>query len=250
MTILEGFGQYEGTKEYDGIVAEIQTWFYGKMKRDAWCATSESYFANRAGVLDQLGGKNEGVREMYEACRKAHAGGRVYEYGRIPETIPEGAVLFFLRNGASHVTNANETRKYDRYGYIACLGGNQDDAIKVKNYHMGNLEGIFIPDYGDPTRPVVKRGYKDSEQGGTYCATIQKALNELINAGLIIDGSCGPATESAIKSWQKSMKAKGVYTSIVDGHFGPRSWAALDAVHPVIEDGYLYRPSGDLWARP
>ena len=250
MTILQIFRQHEGAKEYDETVTAIQTWYYGEMVKDSWCATSESWAASRAGVLDQLGGKNEGVREMYEACRKAHAGGQLYEYGRIPETIPEGAILFFLRNGASHVTNANEARRYDRHGYIACLGGNQDDAIKVKNYHMGNLEGIFIPDYGSTERPVVKKGYKDEEKGGHYCVTIQKALNELIHAGLRLDGSCGSATEYAIKSFQNTAKVKGIYKSTIDGHFGPRSWAALDAVHPVIADGYLYYAGLDLWKRP
>lgn len=250
MTILEGFQQYEGTKEYDGIVAEIQTWYYGKMKRDAWCATSESYFANRAGVLDQLGGKNEGVREMYEACKRAKKGGRFYDFGEIPWTIPAGAVLFFLRNGASHVTNAYETRKYDRQMHIACLGGNQDDQIKVKNYHMANLQAIFLPDYKSIERPVVKYGYKDEERGGHYCATVQKSLNQIINAGLKLDGSCGPATQKAIKSFQSSMKQKGLYDSTIDGSFGPISWATLDTLSPVVEDGYLYDKDRDIWKKP
>lgn len=250
MTLIEAFTPYIGTREYDGIVAEIQKWYYGYVSRTAWCATSMSYFADKCGILDQLGGRNEGVYEMYQACKGKHRLGYFYDYANIPATIPEGAVCFFLRNGASHVTVSAERKKYDRLSYLMCLGGNQDDSICVKSYHMSKLQAIFVPDYGDVKKPTIKKGYKDIEHGGTWCVTVQKALNELINAGLVLDGSCGAATESAIKSFQKTATSKGIYTSTIDGSCGPKTWKAIDQLHPVIADGYVYAANTDIWYRP
>ena len=249
MTLIEAFARYIGTKEYNGIVAEIQKWYYGYVSKTAWCATSMSYFANECGILDQLGGKNEGVYEMYQACKGKHRLGLFYDYTAIPSTIPEGAVLFFLRNGASHVTVSAEKKKYDKVAYIMCLGGNQNDSICVKAYYMGNLQAVFVPDYGDEKKPTIYKGYKDSEQGGTWCVTVQKCLNQIINANLKLDGSCGSATEYAIKSFQNAMKVKGLYDSTVDGRFGPKSWAALEKLNPVIADGYVYAANTDIWYR-
>lgn len=249
MTLIEAFEKYIGTREYNGIVATIQTWYYGYVSRTAWCATSMSYMANECGILDQLGGKNEGVWEMYNACKAKHGKGKFYDYANLPDRIPKGAVCFFLRNGASHVTLAYADTNLDKLKYIACLGGNQNDSICVKSYHMGCLQAVFVPEYktSPETRPTIKKGYKDSQKGGTWCVTVQKALGEVINANLILDGSCGSATEYAIKSFQNSMNVKGIYDSTVDGSFGPRTWAAMDKLHYVIEDGYAYDAKNDIW---
>ena len=204
MNLIEAFTPYIGTREYDGIVAVIQNWFYGKMVKAAWCATSMSYFANKCGILDQLGGKNQGVWEMYNACKVAHKGGTFYDYGFLPEKIPEGAVCFFLRNGASHVTVCADTRTYNPTNYLICLGGNQNDAIQSKAYKMANLQAIFIPDYPTTKKPTIYKGYKDSERGGTYCAQMQTALNQLMGSSLEIDGSCGGLTDAALRAFMAS----------------------------------------------
>ena len=44
------FKQFEGTKEYDGIVAQIQKWYYGSLIKASWCATAVSYFMDQLGV--------------------------------------------------------------------------------------------------------------------------------------------------------------------------------------------------------
>lgn len=260
MNLTQAFERYIGVKEYNGIVGVIQTWFYGTMVRAAWCATSMSYFANECGILDQLGGKNEGVWEMYNACKVAHKGGTFYDYGFIPSTIPKGAVCFFLRNGASHVTTCYEARSYTPQNYLLCLGGNQNDSICAKNYHMQNLQAIFIPDYGKSSRPVIKKGYKDSVNGGTWCVRLQEALNQLNGAKLDLDGSCGAKTDAAIRSFQA---ANGL---AVDGSCGPKTWAKIDELLaasmvyvPTIvgakyradqfKDGYAHIPQFDIWVK-
>ncbi len=55
---------------------------------------------------------------------------------------------------------------------------------------------------------------------GPSVTAIQKRLNAL-GAGLADDGHFGPATETAVKSFQKAHSLK------VDGHVGPKTWAAL-----------------------
>lgn len=260
MTILECFEKYIGVREYDGIVATIQKWFYGYVSKTAWCATSMSYFAHLCGVLDQLGGKNEGVWEMYNKCKTAHKGGIFYDYGFFPETIPEGAVLFFLRNGASHVTLCHAARRYERTNVVSCLGGNQNDSICIKGYAMGNIQGIFIPDYNLGKKPVIKKGYKDSEKGGNWCAYLQKCLNQLIGTKLALDGSCGSQTDAAIRAFQS------VNGLVVDGSCGGKTWAKIDEMmseqkiyiseisagdytYTDTKDGYAYIPDLDIWAK-
>ena len=260
MNLIEAFTPYIGTREYDGIVAVIQNWFYGKMVKAAWCATSMSYFANKCGILDQLGGKNQGVWEMYNACKVAHKGGTFYDYGFLPEKIPEGAVCFFLRNGASHVTVCADTRTYNPTNYLICLGGNQNDAIQSKAYKMANLQAIFIPDYPTTKKPTIYKGYKDSERGGTYCAQMQTALNQLMGSSLEIDGSCGGLTDAALRAFQS------VHGLAVDGRCGPATWCKIDEllganviyVHTIpageyhyteTKDGYHFIPDLGIWVK-
>lgn len=260
MTLIEEFSLYIGTHEYNGIVAVIQNWFYGKLVKDKWCATAMSFFAARCGILDQLGGKNEGVWEMYNACKVAHKGGRFYDYGFLPEVIPDGAVCFFLKSGYSHVTVCYSSRTYNKTNYLACLGGNQEDSICVKNYPMKALQAIFVPNYPADERPVIKKGYKDEEHGGKWCATMQKAINQLLGANLDIDGSCGGLTDAAIRSFQS------VNGLAVDGHCGPATWAKIDAmlaeklvyVHTIPggtyhyteeKDGFYYVPDLGIWTK-
>ena len=247
MTIIEGFEQYIGTVEYNGIIAEIQKWFYGFVSHTAWCATSTSYFADKAGVLDQLGGKNEGVYEMMKDCEVAHATGRVkgkfYGYGNFPEIIPKGAVIFFQRLGLSHVAHCYEPIKYSKLGWIQCIGGNQNDSICVKRYSMAAIQAICIIDYGSEIdRPTIYKGYKDSVKGGSWCKEMQIALNTIMGSELVLDGSCGKKTTAVLKAFQEE------YGLDVDGRCGPKTWATIDDLM-VGGEPYTVRVITDLNAR-
>lgn len=246
MTIIEGFEQHLDTVEYNGIVAEIQKWYYGYVQHSAWCATSTSYFAYQAGVLDQLGGRNEGVYEMMKACEVAHASGRVkgkfYGYGNFPETIPKGAVIFFQRLGLSHVAHCYEPIKYSKLGWIQCIGGNQNDRICVKRYSMAAIQAICIIDYGsDVDRPTIYKGYKDAKKGGCWCKEMQIALNTIDGAGLELDGSCGRLTDEALRAFQACHGLK------VDGRCGPRTWAKIDELMNI--EPYQVRVNTNLYCR-
>lgn len=247
MTIIEGFEEHIGTVEYNGIVADIQRWYYGYVQHSAWCATSTSYFAYQAGVLDQLGGRNEGVYEMMKACEVAHASGRVkgkfYGYGNFPEIIPKGAVIFFQRLGLSHVAHCYEPIKYSKLGWIQCIGGNQNDSICVKRYSMAAIQAICVLDYGtDIDRPTIYKGYKDEKKGGAWCKEMQIALNTIDGANLDLDGSCGRKTDAALREFQRR------HGLDVDGRCGPKTWAMIDKLMEPTEP-YKVRVETDLNAR-
>lgn len=171
-TLADKFEEYAGTKEYDGIVAVIQRWFYGTMVRASWCATSVSYFAELLGVLGQLGGKNENVYEMMEDCRKAcreTGKGAFFYANEIPAgaALKRGAVIFMLNSGTvmtagsnKHVTVSQATIPYTGRGAFLAIGGNQSDAIMPKQYKQQKIYAVFYPVYGKDPRSFVQTLYK------------------------------------------------------------------------------------------
>jgi N-acetylmuramoyl-L-alanine amidase len=68
-----------------------------------------------------------------------------------------------------------------------------------------------------PVHPILKRGSK-----GAAVVELQHSLNRTEKYGLVEDGSFGPATESAIKKFQKK------YKLVVDGIAGPKTWKKID----------------------
>lgn len=68
---------------------------------------------------------------------------------------------------------------------------------------------------------VYNFGTVSKGKTGNYVKVCQAALNVRANAGLEVDGSCGPATDAAIRSWQKS------HGLSVDGYCGPNTWNSL-----------------------
>lgn len=171
-TLTDLFEAYIGVKEYDGIVAEIQRWFYGELVKDSWCATSVSYFANRLGILSQIGGKNENVYLMMEACRKAAAEtgkGTFFYRDQIPKgaVLKRGAIVFQQHEGTKmttgsrkHVTTSQASLPYTGRGSFMALGGNQSDGILPKNYQQRTIYAVFYPVYGKDPRDFVRALYK------------------------------------------------------------------------------------------
>ncbi|MBR3237035.1 MAG: DUF4214 domain-containing protein [Oscillospiraceae bacterium] len=171
-TLTDKFEEYVGTKEYEGIVTTIQRWFYGELVRDSWCATSVSYFADQLGILSQIGGKNENVYLMMEACRKAAAGtgiGTFFYRDQIPQgaVLKRGAIVFQLNEGTKmttgsrkHVTTSQASLPYTGRGSFMALGGNQSDGILPKSYQQRTIYAVFYPIYGKDPRDFVRALYK------------------------------------------------------------------------------------------
>ena len=103
---------------------------------------------------------------------------------------------------------------FDRYG--KSMETARDDVAKL----LG-AEAPSVPDVAESKRvnvavEVVKRGVKSDA-----VRAVQALLNMRANAGLDVDGSCGAATEAAIKAYQK---ANGLE---VDGSCGAATWGKM-----------------------
>lgn len=144
--IAAEFEVNNGVKEYDGIVATIQTWFYGHMVRASWCATAMCYMMEVAGLR---GVHEENVNMLRIACKsKALAGkGVFYDKSNLPPTIRRGDVCFWLFSGSNMI---NTSKKHVNVCVedtdsqtIWCIGGNQDDRICTKLYDRSHLYAVY-----------------------------------------------------------------------------------------------------------
>jgi hypothetical protein len=146
------FKQFEGTKEYDGIVAQIQRWYYGSLVEDSWCATAVSYFASQLGIPI----KAENVNVLKTACDILAKGGIGKYWDRrttgLPSVIHKGDILFWLWSGdtmtntsSKHVGVCAAEKVSIQSAVVPCIGGNQDDKICVKNYDTRKLYAVYRP---------------------------------------------------------------------------------------------------------
>lgn len=237
-TITDLFQPYIGTVEYNGIVADIQRWFYNTkdVVHASWCATSVSFFANQAGILDQLGGKNENVYHMMLATEKANAASHkgVFKYRKSltnGEVVKRGTIIFMLRSSApmketssKHVTTAYEDFVYHGSGYFKALGGNQSDSIRVSQYSQTTIYAVFNPDYeGEKiTHPTLRRGDKGSD--------VEKMQSDLRKIGfarvsgeeMVADGSFGRITAATVLAFQTLTGIKA------DAVCGKITWGKID----------------------
>ena len=244
-TVTDLFEPYIGTREYNGIVAEIQTWFYGYVYKASWCCTSMSFFLNRMGLLDKIGKKQENVYEMMEMCRKSGFG-KFYYRKNIPSNykIKRGTIVFMLNSGevmtstsSKHITSAYEDFVWKGTGNWKALGGNQSDQIKVSQYTQSKIYAIYWPYEEENVHETLRRGDK-----GVEVKELQIKLNALGYTDddgnrLELDSSFGRRTEEAVKSFQRANKL------VVDGVVGnlkqlvdravmmDKTWI-IAAVHP------------------
>ncbi len=154
ITLADLFSNFRGAKEYSGIVERIQRWYYGSLVKASWCATSLSFFADQLHILDQIGGKNENVYAMMNACKKTHPE-RCHgvEKGiRVDFDIKKGDILFWLWDG--NVMNSTSPKHVNVAEYdansseaIFAIGGNQKDKICTLLYDRDCLYMVFRPDY-------------------------------------------------------------------------------------------------------
>lgn len=144
--IADEFAMYRGATEYTGIVHVIQEWYYGSLVKSAWCATAMSYFANQCGLLAAIGGKNENVYQMMNACKRANSG-TFYSKKNIPKQIYKGDILFWLWEGETMGVGSSKhvnIAEYDSYnGNIFAIGGNQKDKICTLEYTRDKLYAVY-----------------------------------------------------------------------------------------------------------
>lgn len=135
-TIASLMAEHIGAKEYEGIVAEIQKWYYGRLVKASWCCTCLSYFSEMAGVSIQTG-KHENVDRMKQYMQERDMLDCTVNYGGGHYKPKPGDVVFMsskhMYDDCTHVgavlTVNNDT------GHIEVISGNCDDQIKVKKYN-------------------------------------------------------------------------------------------------------------------
>ena len=231
-TLTDMFEPYIGTREYNGIVREMITWYYGGFSPVAWCAISCSYMAHKLGISDQIGGKNDNVYHLMKQTETAHkkTGKGVFLYRKDIKKgmdIPRGTILFLLKsaspmqaNSKKHVTTVFKEFSWTGSGWIQTLGGNQDNYIKVKQYPQGQIYAIYVPEY-DPKHKTVRKGSE-----GQDVKDLQTDLNyfgyRADGEKLKVDGKFGAKTETALKVMQSDQKLEP------DGVCGQLTWNRLD----------------------
>lgn len=82
---------------------------------------------------------------------------------------------------------------------------------------IANLLADAMP-VGPGNRPVLRRGSE-----GEYVEMLQRALVAM-HFDIAIDGDFGPATEAAVRGYQRARKL------VPDGIVGPRTWTLIDAM--------------------
>lgn len=147
LNIVDFLARYEGAKEYDGVVATIQKWYYGSLVKAPWCATCMSWVFNQLGIpVDRAENVYTLMRNCQYAATQGH--GTFYNKSELPE-LEKGDVCFLLFTGTTmttaskkHVTAFMDKPSDER---IRCIGGNQSDQIQATDYASSTLYAVYRP---------------------------------------------------------------------------------------------------------
>jgi len=126
------------------------------------------------------------------------------------ETVKAGQVI-----GKVGRTGSIATRDTINGGYHLHFEVHNEKDARVDPFKSGFGQSSGKPS-GETTYPRPTQSVKSGVKGEEV-KWVQWSLNKIMNAGLSIDGSCGPKTEEAIKVFQKK------YGLTVDGIFGQKS---------------------------
>ena len=142
-TLADFMEKYDGTTEYNGIVADCQKWFYGSLVKAAWCSTFLCYAMNQLGILKKnLSDKHENVFYLYTDLKK-HCKEVTAKEAKRGDIVVLNFSPPFAWNSNKHVTVL--ASPIDGSGLASCIGGNQSDRICTKLYSVGDIVGIFRP---------------------------------------------------------------------------------------------------------
>ncbi len=192
---------------------------------------------------------------MYIACNNANIGySQSDRYGIIKpgvkslsrvncdcSSLVRACIMYATGKDVGDFTTSDEastlmaTGMFDKYTYTDGMILYPGDILVTKT--KGHTVIVVFSSASRNTKPVIYKGYKDSQQGGSFCKELQEDLNKLKvtdNNGkaLAEDGSCGGKTEEAIKKFQKNVGLD------VDGRCGPMTWAAIDKALSELDSRY------------
>lgn len=161
-------------------------------------------------------------------------GGANITYGSNAPTTSTMANVFKACGNYEVLTDKKylESDEYLKRGDILVKKGSHTVMVltdgKKANASAYSTAVITIP------QATIKKGAK-----GDNVKELQKALNTLFACGLAVDSSYGNMTLNAVKNTQITLKNAGLYTSTIDGIFGPNNRKAL--VNYAVRKGYTVR---------
>lgn len=146
-TMADLFEQYLGVTEYNGVVIDIQTWYYGRLVKDAWCATSVSYFANKCGVSEQVG-KHENCDRMKDYMNKKGTLHKTKKYGGNGSYIPKRGDVVFMssKNTYSDITHVGVVSSING-DKLKVVSGNMKDMIQIDEYSLST--STYVVAFGE-----------------------------------------------------------------------------------------------------
>lgn len=157
LTLADVMEHYEGTKEYDGIVATVQKWYYGSLVKAPWCATFLCWCLAQMGLRDYtLGGKTDNVFTLYHMLEKSVKAGTCEKVQLV--SMRRGDIVIFKWENDFHETSSKHVGviAYDDTHAAYTIGGNQDNCICTKPYAYSNIVGIYRPHYGNSSLKSVR----------------------------------------------------------------------------------------------
>lgn len=146
--VADFLAQYEGAREYEGVVAEIQKWYYGSLIKAAWCATCMSWVFHKLSIAVD---KAENVYILMRNCQYAatQGHGTFYSKSNLPAKLQRGDICFLLFSSSpmTAASSKHVTAFWQDAGsnMIQCIGGNQNDSICRKNYNQNVLYAVYRP---------------------------------------------------------------------------------------------------------
>ncbi len=172
----------------------------------------------------------------------------LYTFISFSEGLPLDSICAKYDLWMAHYYDDTYQSKHDRYStttgmyqytsskYVSGSGGPYDANVAYKDFpsivQQYGFNGYDAS--GEPTTPPANQGVTNINVSlsrgdvSVYVEQLQKSLNTIMDAGLVVDGDFGSATEAAVKSFQKK------YSLTANGVAGT---ATLAKINQLIENG-------------
>lgn len=186
----------------------------------AWCDMAISYEAAHSDNLSACMGKFAWTVAHADAFR-AH--GR-WHYGL--GGVRQGDIVFFDWSGSrsiSAIDHVGLVEAVHSNGTITTLEGNTSNMFLRRVRNSSVVVGYGRPAYGDAAPMPSSDGVLRMGSTGQAVKTLQSNLNKVMGSGLAVDGDFGPKTFAALEAFQRK------YGISVDGEYGPQSAAMMKA---------------------
>jgi uncharacterized protein (TIGR02594 family) len=183
----------------------------------AWCGLTAAFCVTVAGIRPPFG-PTDTDKFLWALAWSEDPG-----YIRMGRPVP-GSIVVTEREGGGHVTLYEYTNNDGSY---ACRGGNQSDAVNVKDIDVDTIVALVWPKAAGrpPEIPIDDRPVLEKGDDGPDVVDLQRMLPRFKGE---IDGDFGSVTEEAVIDYQRSRGLE------VDGVVGEQTWTALYEEAPPL----------------